>query len=195
VQLNAQNHGVRRKNYFGNTMTGQSYGAEENIENVDELEKQLKTSRTEVLDYQQKVLQHQQELEYLETMNTGLRTELCIARNEIRKLKVGNININEELKRFKTLDIQKETKIREFQNHSNRLRYQITVAQSEANEALANNGKLESKMMFLEKRVNDFYSNITRTVILIRRRELHVVKFLPKGMGAKTLHRGTKLMS
>lgn len=158
VPSRGQNHGVRVKNVLVSPETRQ-----ESVKNVDEWEKELHTSRTEILDYQQRVLQHQQELEDLETINVRLRTELCIARDELRKVKADNIKINDELLRLQSVDKQKEKKLREFENYSNSLSYQITIAQSEKNEALGHNEKLQSMMTFLDKRIYQFYSNVKRT--------------------------------
>jgi len=158
VPSRVQNHGVWVKNGLVSPETRQG-----SVKKVDEWEKELHSSRTEILDYQQRVLQHQQELEDLENINMGLRTELCIARNELRSVKADNIKINEELTRLQSLDIQKETKLRKFENYSNSLRYQITTAQSEKNEALRHNEKLQSMITFLEKRIFEFYSKVKRT--------------------------------
>jgi len=158
VPSKIQNNGVQVKKSLVRTETRQ-----ENVKNVNAWVEELHRSRTEILDYQQRVLQHQQELEDLETINTRLRTELCIARDELREVKTDNINITEELKRFQSLDTQKDKKIREFENYSNRLSYQITIAQSAKNEALAQKENLQSMMALLEKRINEFYSNVKPT--------------------------------
>lgn len=129
---------------------------EEEVNSIlQEWQQQLNESRTEVMDYQQRVLVNQQEIEDLNNVSNELQSELSLTRRELQHLKANNVATDEKFQKLWVLERQNVARLREAENRCSGLEQRLSSILKEKAEALARVEELRSFKSSLELRLEE----------------------------------------